>query len=444
MATLQRALVPGLHGALQRCWRAHDGGHASLPLHINAFDPVSLFASGEKGTLQDPADRATVFTDAAGTVLAMTENALVARVNDRSPNGAFAQRVSSTLRPKLAFLAGAYRRAIDYDGVDDSMATTLPAMGSNCTLARVVAGVGVSFQTGLTINAGALQSNSDHCGLLLIDRALTATEIAQVTRWGRQHAGVEDEYNVAYGADPAEVLDIYHSSGHPQGPVLLMVHGGGWRNGSKGSPNVTKSKLQNWLPQGYTFVSVGYKLDVGTDPIDQTRSVAKALAWVQAHARDWDCDPRKVVVMGHSAGGHLVALMTASNAIRAEAGVRPWLATIPLDAAAYDVAEILQRVGHDALYDEPWGVDPAHWAAGSPTLVMTSAPPPMLVVVSTDSATGESDSPNAAAFKAKVESLGGRADWYETPLTHSEVNATLGDPGAYTTAVQAFLTSLGL
>jgi Esterase/lipase len=412
------------------------------PLNVNTFNPVSLFANGEKGALYAPANRSTVFTDAAGTLLAMAENAVVARINDLSPNAINSLRVSATLRPKLVFLLASYRRALDFDGVDDSMAGTFPAMGNNCTLVRASPGVGAVIQTGLTIAAGTVNTTTDHAGLILIDRALTTQETADVTLWARQRAGVEDEFNLSYGAGASEKLDVYHSSGHAQGPIIFMVHGGGWRNGDKLLSNVIKNKSQNWLPQGFTLVSVNYNLAVGTSPIDQARSVAKALAYVQARARGWRCDPSKLILIGHSAGAHLAALVASSNTIRSEAGVGTWLGTVLLDTAAYDAVEIMSDT-HLPLYDEPWGSDPEVWAAGSPTLVMTSKPAPLMLVVSTEGG-GEADSINGAAFKAKVESFGGRADWYETPLLHGEVNDLLGVPGTYTDAVQAFFTSLGL
>jgi acetyl esterase/lipase len=418
------------------------GGSITYP--VNSWTPAALFANGEEGCWYDPADRDTVFTDLAGTALAMAENDIIARINDKSGNGYNATRVSASLRPKLAYLAGSYRRGVDYDGVDDAMATTFPALGSNCVVASARAGIGAVITSGVTINAGAMNNNTDHCGLVVLNRALTADEDAKLRVYFRQKAGVEDEYSVQYGDDSEEILDVYHSSGHVEGPIIVMVHGGAWRNGSKGSPNVTKNKLLHWLPKGYTFVSVGYRLDVGTDPIDQARSVAKALAWVQSHAEGWGCDPRNIVFMGHSAGAHLVSLVATDVNMRRQYGVKRWLLTVPLDSAAYDVVRIVGKPIHDELYDEPWGTDPNHWAKGSPTRILSAKPVPFYMVVSTDSATGESDSPNATAFADAVESFGGVATIYETPLVHSEVNSELGTPIAYTTAVDDAFAEVGL
>lgn len=444
-----RALGAALEGSLLGALYQRRRRVPLPPLQIASFRPESLFANGELGTIQYPGNRSTVFTDAAGTVLAMAENSVIARVNDLSGNGAFAARVTANQRPSLVYLNGSYRRVVQYgavaDGTADSLTTTFPDLGSNVTIARSIPGTGAVIQTGQTIAAGNVPATISNTATVIINRALTTQETTDLTRWLRQCSGIEDEYNVAYGPDPDEQLDVFHNSGHAKGPVIVMVHGGGWRTGSKVSPNVVKSKMLRWAPLGFTFVSVEYPKAIGTDPIDQARSVAKALAWVQEHAAGWGCDPSQIVLMGHSAGGHLVALVTASMAIQATAGVRPWLGTVPLDAAGYDLEAVMNTPGHAALYDEPWGTDPAHWQAGSPLHALTTKPVPMLLAVSTIVDGGESDAANAEAFATAVVALGGTATLYETAaLSHEDMNATLGDPGPYTDAVLAFFTSLGL
>lgn len=417
------------------------GGSLTYP--VNSWTPAALFANGELGAWYDPQDRSTVFKDVAGTILAMAEGDSIALVTDKSGNGFNAGRINTAQRPLIGYLSGSYRREIRFDGIDDSLTTTFPDMGTACTIARAISGVGAVFQTGQTIN-GNTPVNTNYCAMVVINRALTSEETASLTTWLRLKTGVDDEYNVQYGDDPDEIMDIYHSSGHELGPIIMMVHGGAWRTGSKISPNVTKNKLLHWLPKGYTFVSVGYKLDVGTSPIDQARSVAKALAYVQENAEGWGCDPRNVVVMGHSAGGNLVSIVATDVVMRAQYGVKRWLLTVPLDSAAFDVVHIMRNPLHQSLYDEPWGTNPVRWAQGSPTRLLSAKPVPFFMVVSTDPATGDSDSPNATAFSEAVIAIGGEAPMYTTDLIHEQVNSELGTPIAYTDAVDAAFLSVGL
>lgn len=408
------------------------------------FYPTSLFKPGDLGVFVDPADELSLFADYAGTTtLIQDEGGVIANAKDLSGNNVAVTRLSTTLRPQLTLLLGSYRRGVDYDGVDDALNIALPDMGSNCTIVRARPGIGAAIATGQTIS-GALNESTDHCGLVAINRPLTDKETTDLTLWCRRAAGVEDEYNLVYGADATnERLDVFHSTSHPARPIILIVHGGGWRNGSKASPNVTKNKLQHWLARGFTFVSVEYNLAVGTDPIDQARSVAKAAAWVQGQARGWGCKASNLILMGHSAGGHLVALVSADKSIRDEAGMGDWAGTVVLDGAAYDVQAIMERVGHLSLYDEPWGTDPAHWVAGSPTFQLTVAPPPMLLVTSTSSNPGEADE-NVGPFADAVNALGGSATILHTNFDHSGTNAELGRLSPYTAAVDDFIARLGL
>ena len=80
-------------------------------------------------------------------------------------------------------------RRIDFDTVDDKLITTLPAQLTGCTVIRSVPGVGTQILTGQTIPA-TYEDNKDHCGLIVINRALTATETSQITKLFNRAAGV--------------------------------------------------------------------------------------------------------------------------------------------------------------------------------------------------------------------------------------------------------------
>lgn len=81
-------------------------------------------------------------------------------------------------------------RRIDYDQVDDSLTGTFPSsLGSNCTVARSIPGVGAQILTGQTIGT-SFTDNVDNCGLIIVNRALTAAETDNLTRYLNQRAGV--------------------------------------------------------------------------------------------------------------------------------------------------------------------------------------------------------------------------------------------------------------
>ena len=84
--------------------------------------------------------------------------------------------------------------------------------------------------------------------------------------------------DVSYGADPKQRFDVYVPRGARNAPVVLMVHGGAWRTGDKQSRGVVGRKVERWTREGIVVISVNYRLLPNTDPIDQARDVARALA----------------------------------------------------------------------------------------------------------------------------------------------------------------------
>jgi acetyl esterase/lipase len=265
-----------------------------------------------------------------------------------------------------------------------------------------------------------------------------------------RHAGpAPDRRDVAYGPAPRERLDVFlpqtaTSGGMPGGaPVIVMVHGGGWCVGDKAMAGVTEGKVARWVSRGFVFVSVNYPMvDDGADALAQGGEIAKATAFVQAHAADWGGDPAKVVLMGHSAGAHLVSLVNADAALRRAHGVRPLLGTVSLDAGAIDVVTQMPNVYPflKVRYREAFGDREAQWIAASPYHRLDRSAAPWLGVCSTT----RKDDPcaQARAYVEKSRALGVPAEALPQPMGHGALNASLGDDSDYTRAVEAFLARL--
>lgn len=429
---------------------APDGAdNTPLPPRVEDFNILSMFAKGEGGVLLLPADEHSLFSDVAGTALITTEGGVIANAKDLSGNNVAMTRVSTSLRPKMALITanGSYRRAIDFDS-DDALNIALPNLGNQCTIVRARPGFGATVGINQTIS-GPLNDNTPHAGLLVVNRLPTEYELAGLQFQFDRLAAMSDELNLAYGADPDERCDVFHSSPHPQRAIIIMIHGGFWRNGSKASPNVTKNKLQHYLPRGVTCVFANYPMAVGTSPVTQAHSIAKLIAWVQGKASSWGCDPNQIELWGHSAGGHLVTLVTSDRTIQEGHALAPWAMTVVLDSAGYDLVEIMS---HDHLpgYNEPWnnGTDEALLIAGSPTYAIlddnrAAHVPPMFLVTSTDSNPDESD-PNVGPFCDAVNARQpGTAQIFHTAFVHADTNIQAGVLGAYTDAIDAFRASAG-
>lgn len=106
-------------------------------------------------------------------------------ISVREVKGNHAYQTTSAMRPLLV----ANPQRLNYDAVDDNLITTLPAQLTDCTVIRSVPNVGTQIMTGQTIPA-TYEDNTDHCGLLVINRALTPSETSTITAEFNKRAGV--------------------------------------------------------------------------------------------------------------------------------------------------------------------------------------------------------------------------------------------------------------
>jgi acetyl esterase/lipase len=245
-------------------------------------------------------------------------------------------------------------------------------------------------------------------------------------------------FTVVYGPDARQSFDVYAPSDATEAPIIFMVHGGAWIIGDKSNRRTVDNKVAHWVPRGFVVISANYRMLPDADPLEQARDVARAVAAVQREARTWGADADKLVLMGHSAGAHLVTLLAASPELRAEAKLAPWLGTVSLDTGTHDVVATMERP-HPRLYDRAFGNDPKFWREVSPLAQLERGAAPLLLVCSTR----RSDScPQGDALAAKARELGIRAEVLGKDFSHAEINALLGEEPVYTAAVDEFLASL--
>ncbi|WP_395702425.1 alpha/beta hydrolase [Aquabacterium sp.] len=253
-------------------------------------------------------------------------------------------------------------------------------------------------------------------------------------------AGARALTDLSYGSDAAQKLDVYIPAKAKDAPILFMVHGGAWMVGDKAASKVVLNKVGHWLPKGYIVASPNYRMSRSPKVMDQVDDVARALAFVQGKAAEWGGDGSRVLVMGHSAGAHLVSMIASDRGLAAAHGARPWLGTVSLDSAAFDIVDIM-KTKHYRFYDRVFGSDRGFWEQASPFHRLSAAPAPMLLVCSTK----RSDScPQAKAYAAKATGFGGKVSVLPVDMTHGDVNGKLGEPGEYTAQVEAFMRGLGL
>lgn len=174
--------------------------------------------------------------------------------------------------------------------------------------------------------------------------------------------------DISYGEKDSQRLRFW--KGTSQAPVIVFVHGGGWRVGTY-LDSVGSAKVSHLTSKGYSFASVSYTLVPAVTVEEQVQEVADSIGYLLNNAASLDIDPGRLVLMGHSSGAHIVTLLGADSSYVERAGVRldAIRGVIALDGSYYNApAEILDSPGpvaENMIY--ALGSDPERLKAMSPT-----------------------------------------------------------------------------
>jgi acetyl esterase/lipase len=131
---------------------------------------------------------------------------------------------------------------------------------------------------------------------------------------------IERHDNLAYGTDPRQRLDVYMPRKAANRPVVIFWYGGSWQQGNKSNYRFVGNALAKL---GFVAVLPDYRLypQVKFPLFDEDG--ARAVAWVEQHVQDFGGDPQRIVLMGHSAGGHTAAFLAFNHAFMERFGAQP-------------------------------------------------------------------------------------------------------------------------
>jgi acetyl esterase/lipase len=150
-------------------------------------------------------------------------------------------------------------------------------------------------------------------------------------------------------------------------PVIVWIHGGGWSKGDKAS---LQQKPQAFVDKGFVLVSVNYRLVPAVTVKDIMADLAQSVRWVRDHAAEHRGDPNSLIIMGHSAGAHLAALLCTDDRYLKAAGVpmTSLKGCVPLDVSAYDIPKRIHDVddGISKTFKTIFGTDEAAQREVSP------------------------------------------------------------------------------
>lgn len=229
-------------------------------------------------------------------------------------------------------------------------------------------------------------------------------------------------------------------------PVIVMIHGGGWRRGDKKTNDVVSPKTSHYASKGYVFISINYRLtedDRVRYPMN-VQDVASAIAWINKNAATYGGDGNNITIMGHSAGGHLAALVATDQSFLRAEGVAPSIikGVITLDTGLLDLTDARPRSGPDMLINQYTGNNLATNAKAS--IFSHVAPskyiPPFLFLYATKNGEGRSDIQGKElanlliknGYKAEAVGISGK--------NHNEMNADVGIVGdSLTEEIDMFL-----
>jgi acetyl esterase/lipase len=144
--------------------------------------------------------------------------------------------------------------------------------------------------------------------------------------------------------DKLQSLDIYAPTDGKDHPIVVWIHGGGWTKGDKAA---MQKKPQAFVDRGCVLISVNYRLLPAVTLKDTMADLAKSLRWIRDHAREYRGNPDSIVVMGHSAGAHLAALLCTDERYLQAEGV-PFTSLrgcVPIDVSVYDLPKRLKDGG---------------------------------------------------------------------------------------------------
>ena len=212
--------------------------------------------------------------------------------------------------------------------------------------------------------------------------------------------------NVAYGLAPKQTLDVFPpSNGRAGAPALIYIHGGYWQMSDKDD---TTYIAPPFLEAGIAFIPLNYTLapDAVLDVmVDECR---RAVAWIYGNADEIGVNPDRLYIAGHSAGGHLTAMLLATD----WSSVDPALPVMPFKGACalsglYDLEPIRLTFLNDVL-----GLDSEVAARNSPLYLDPVAEIPLILSV------GEIETEEFQRHQAEL-----CAAWVAKGLTVEEIPA---------------------
>lgn len=224
-------------------------------------------------------------------------------------------------------------------------------------------------------------------------------------------------YDDRYG--DATTMDVYEPPDDAPSPrpAVLVIHGGAWRTPIKRSSMAADA--ERLAEAGYVAFNIDYRLvpDGGEFPND-VQDCLCALAYVRAHASDWNIDPARIAGMGYSAGGHLGSLLTVAAddpviAPDCAAGTTGSLVAMVSGAGPQDMRLFPEASAVTEYMGGTQAQVPARYVEASPITHVVAGAPPFLMIHGTGDLVVDIE--HSRAMRAALRAVGTDARLLEIP-----------------------------
>jgi acetyl esterase/lipase len=274
---------------------------------------------------------------------------------------------------------------------------------------------------------------------------LLALNAGPVLGDGPQPFVMESFLDLAYrhgpDADPVRHrLDIYVPQGLKEFPVVFFIHGGAWIEGNKNHFGIYRALAKALTRHGIGMVSTNYRLSPAVKHPEHIKDVAQAFAWTYRNIGKYGGKVEELFVVGHSAGGHLAALLATDESYLREhkLSAKQIRGVIPISGVF--------NIGEEPVYAIAFGKDLKVRKAASPVHHARPEVPPFLILFA-ENELPPCDKKNAQAFcQALVEKKAPAQAWEIPNRNHISilVNAISDSDPMFRTLLNFVATQVAL
>lgn len=235
------------------------------------------------------------------------------------------------------------------------------------------------------------------------------------------HAGCIDHKNIPY--QPAfinkadhkrNLLDVYTPKGKGKGrAVVVFIHGGNWNTGNK---NLYTFFGKNLARKGTIAVIINYRLSPGADYAEMSMDCARAFKWVYENIELYGGDKDNITVSGHSAGGHLAALIANDQEFFDSLHMKnPIKKCLLIDAFGLNMYTYFPKNHYktDASYKKTFTNSPKIWMKASPVYYVNTATVPHLIFLG--GKTFPAINQQEREYQSALEKAGVKSELYLVP-----------------------------